>query len=109
LAIPRTPSTRAPSLPVEAVFRDFGVGQTLDETWLSFMSLEYVDQYRESDLSLIVVPRAGQKAALDTWIESQVAEENRIVFTYGNQQAALQKEMGSMLFTFLLMEIVIAW
>jgi putative ABC transport system permease protein len=30
------------------------------------------------------------------------------VFTSGNQQAALQKEMGSMLFTFSLMEIVIA-
>ncbi len=100
----------APSLPVEAVVSGiFAPAENLaDATWLSFMSLEYVDQYRESDLSLIVVPRPGQKAALDTWLEGHIAGENRIVFTYGNQQAALQKEMGSMLFTFSLMEIVIA-
>jgi ABC-type antimicrobial peptide transport system permease subunit len=80
-----------------------------DETWLSFMSLEYVNQYRESDLSLIVVPRAGQKAALDAWLESNIVGESRLVFTYGNQQSALRKEMGSMLFTFSLMESVIAF
>jgi ABC-type antimicrobial peptide transport system permease subunit len=100
----------APSLPVEVVVSGiFAPAKTFaDETWLSFMSLEYVNQYRESDLSFIVVPRAGQKAALDAWLEGQIAGENRIVLTYGNQQAALQKEMGSMLFTFSLMEIVIA-
>jgi ABC-type multidrug transport system fused ATPase/permease subunit len=100
----------APSLPVEVVVSGiFAPAETLaDETWLSFMSLEYVDQYRESDLSLIVVPRVGQKAALDTWLESHVAGESRLVLTYSNQQAALRKEMSSMLFTFSLMEIVIA-
>jgi len=100
----------APSLPVEVVVSGIlAPAKTLaDETWLSFMSLEYVDQYRESDLSLIVVPRAEQKAALDAWLKSSIAGESRIVYTYGNQQVAFQKEMGTMLFTFLLMEIVIA-
>jgi len=100
----------APSLPVEVVVSGIfaPAGTLADETWLSFMSLEYVDQYRESDLSLIVVPRAEQKAALDAWLKSSIAGESRIVYTYGNQQVAFQKEMGTMLFTFLLMEIVIA-
>jgi len=100
----------APSLPVEVVVSGiFSPADTLaDDTWLSFMSLEFVNQYRESDLSLIVIPRAGQKAALDAWLESRIAGESRIVLTYGNQRAAYQKEMGAMLFTFSLMESVIA-
>ena len=75
------------------------------------MSLEFVNNYQDSwktDLSLIVVPKAGQKAALDAWLESQIAGERRIVFTYGNQQALFQRQMSTMLFTFSLMESIIA-
>lgn len=78
-----------------------------EETWFSFMSLEFVEQYRESDLSLIVVPKDGEKAALNAWLESQISGEGRIILTHGNQQAALQKQMRSMLRTFLLMESII--
>lgn len=100
----------AVSLPIPIVVSGiFAPADTIaEETWLSFMSLEYVEPYRESDLSLIVVPRAGQKAALDGWLESRIAGNNRIVLTFGNQQAAYQKEMGSMLFTFSWMESIIA-
>jgi hypothetical protein len=100
----------ADSLPLPIVVSGiFAPADTVaEETWLSFMSLEYVEPYRESDLTLIVVPRAGEKAELDAWLESRIAGESRIVLTYGNQQAAYQKEMGSMLFTFSLMESVIA-
>ena len=99
----------APALPIEVVVSGiFAPGDTLaEETWLSFMSLEFVDKYRESDLSLIVVPWAGERAALNAWLESNIAGENRIVITYSNQQIAAQKEMGSMLFTFSLMESII--
>jgi ABC-type antimicrobial peptide transport system permease subunit len=72
------------------------------------MSLEYVEPYRQSDLSLIVVPRAGQRAALNDWLEKEISGEGRLVLTHENQRAAFQKEMGSMLFTFSLMECVIA-
>jgi ABC-type antimicrobial peptide transport system permease subunit len=100
----------APSLPIQIVVSGiFAPGGTLaQETWFSFMSLEYVEQFRESALSLIIIPRAGQKAALDDWLDTQAAGENQIVLTHKNQQAAQQKEMGSMLFTFSLMEGVIA-
>jgi ABC-type lipoprotein release transport system permease subunit len=100
----------APSLPLQIVVSGiFAPADTLaQETWLSFMSLEFVEQYRESELTLLIVPRTGEKAEFDAWLEDQIAGEDRIVITYGNQQAALQKEMGSMLFTFSLMESVIA-
>jgi hypothetical protein len=100
----------APSLPIKIVVSGiFAPADTLaEETWLSFMSLEFVEKYRESDLSLIVVPRAGQKAALDAWLESDISGNNRIVLTHSNQRAALQKEMGSLLFTFALMESIVA-
>jgi ABC-type antimicrobial peptide transport system permease subunit len=55
-----------------------------------------------------VVPRAEQKAALDAWLESQIAGESRLVYTYDNQQAAFQREMSAMLFTFSLMESILA-
>ncbi len=108
---PANPAYRgAPSLPLQIVVSGiFAPADSLaQETWLSFMSLEYVEQYRESDLSLIIIPRAGEKSEFDAWLEDQIAGEDRIVITYGNQQAALQEEMGSMLFTFSLMESVIA-
>jgi ABC-type antimicrobial peptide transport system permease subunit len=100
----------APSLPASIVVSGiFAPADSLsNETWLSFMSLEYADALREDNLSLIVVPRTGQKAELDSWLENQIAGDDRIVLTYGNQQAAFQKEMGSMLSTFGLMEFVIA-
>jgi hypothetical protein len=99
----------APALPIEVVVSGiFAPADTLaEENWLSFMSLEFVDQYRESDLSLIIVPRAGEKVAFDAWLESNIAGNNRIVITYSNQQIAAQKEMGSMLFTFSLMESIV--
>jgi ABC-type lipoprotein release transport system permease subunit len=100
----------APSLPIPIVVSGiFAPAGTLSkETWLSFMSLEYVEPYRQSDLSLIVVPRAGQRAALNDWLEKEISGEGRLVLTHENQRAAFQKEMGSMLFTFSLMECVIA-
>jgi hypothetical protein len=100
----------APALPTRLVVSGILAPAEMlaDETWLSFMSLEFVEQYREAEISLIVVPRAGQKAALDAWLKSHIAGESRIVYTYKNQRDALQREMGTMLLTFALMESVIA-
>jgi ABC-type lipoprotein release transport system permease subunit len=99
----------APSLPVPiAVSGIFApAGDPAEETWFSFMSLEYVEPFRASGLSLIVVPKAGGKESLDAWLEGQIAGGGRVVLTYRNQQAAMRREMGSMLETFALMEAVI--
>jgi ABC-type lipoprotein release transport system permease subunit len=100
----------APALPVSIVVSGvFAPGRTtVEDTWLSFMSLEFVEPYRQSGLSLILAPRRGQKQAMDAWLEGEIAGEGRIVLTYANQQAAQNKEMRSMLFTFVLMECVVA-
>jgi len=103
----------APTLPSELVVSGiFAPAENpAEETWLSFMSQEFINDYQDywrSDLSLIVVPWAGQKATLDAWLESQIAGERCLVLTYGNQQALFQKQMSALLFTFSLMESVIA-
>jgi ABC-type antimicrobial peptide transport system permease subunit len=54
------------------------------------------------------VPKAGQKAALNTWLESQIAGESRLVFTYGNQQALFQRQASMILFSLSLVESIIA-
>jgi len=103
----------APTLPsglvVSGIFAQ--AENPAEETWLSFMSLEFVSHYRsdwKTDLSLIVVPRAGQKAALDAWLENEIAGNQREVSTYGKNQANFQRQERSLLLTFLLMESVIA-
>ena len=103
----------APTLPSELVVSGiFAPAEAYaDETWFSFMSLEFAEKYPDSwrtDLSLIVVPKAGQKAALDAWLESQIAGERRLVFTYGNQQALFQRQASMILFSLSLVESIIA-
>jgi ABC-type antimicrobial peptide transport system permease subunit len=67
-----------------------------------FMSLAVMGLY------LPVVPKAGQKAALDAWLENEVAGRQREVSTYGKNQANFQMQERSVLLTFLLMESVMA-
>ena len=103
----------APALPSELVVSGiFAQAENLaDDTWLSFMSLEFINSYRsdwKTDLSLIIVPKAGQKATLDAWLESQIAGERRTVLTYAKQQAWFQKMMTIGLFTVSLMESIVA-
>ncbi|MBN1218107.1 MAG: ABC transporter permease [Anaerolineae bacterium] len=103
----------APTLPSPLVVSGiFAPAETpTDDIWLSFMSLEFAENYPDAwkvDLSLIVAPKAGQKPALDAWLESQIAGERRLVFTYGNQQALFQKQASTILFSLSLVESIIA-
>jgi len=103
----------APTLPSELVVSGiFAPAESFsDDVWLSFMSLEFAENYPDSwkiDLSLIIVPKAEQRAALDAWLESQIAGERHLVFTYSNQQALFQKQMRLLLFSMSLVEGVIA-
>jgi ABC-type lipoprotein release transport system permease subunit len=103
----------APTLPSKLVVSGiFARAENMaDDTWLSFMSLEFINNYRsdwKTDLSLIIVPKAGQKATLDAWLESQITGKKRIVLTYGKQRAWFQQTMNMAFFTFSLMESIIA-
>jgi ABC-type lipoprotein release transport system permease subunit len=103
----------APTLPSELVVSGiFNPAETYaDETWFSLTSLEFVEKYPDlwkTDLSLIVVPKAGQKAALDAWLESTIAGERRLVFTHDNQLALFQRQASTLLFSLSLVESIIA-
>jgi ABC-type antimicrobial peptide transport system permease subunit len=99
----------APILPSELVVS--GIFSPDADSWLSFSSLEFFQAHPDdwkNDLSLIVVPQAGQRAALDKWLESQIAGEQRTVLTYSNQQAWWQAAADTLLFTISLMESIVA-
>jgi len=103
----------APTLPSELVVSGIfaQAGNPAEDTWLNFMSQEFINNYRsdwKTDLSLIVVPKAEQKAALDAWLENEIASNKRNVSTYGKNQASFHKQMGSIFLIVLLMESVIA-
>jgi hypothetical protein len=99
----------APKLPSELVIS--GIFAPDEDSWLSFLSLEFVNDYQDywrGDLSLIVVPKAGQRAALDRWLENEIDGERRTVFTYGKQEAWWQDAANTLLLTTSLMESVVA-
>jgi len=75
------------------------------------LSLEFVSAYQDywrGDLSLIVIPKAGQRAALDEWLEDEIDGERRTVFTYSKQYSWWQDAANALLLTTSLMESVIA-
>jgi ABC-type lipoprotein release transport system permease subunit len=99
----------APKLPSELVVS--GIFAPDEDSWLSFFSLEFVNAYQDywqGELSLIVVPKAGQRATLDGWLENEIDGERRTVFTYGKQHAWWQDAANALLLTTSLMESVIA-
>jgi len=103
----------APTLPSKLVVSGIlaPAQNSTDDIWLSFISREFAEKYPGSwktDLSLIVVPKAGQKAALDAWLESQMDGDRYLVFTYSNQQALFQRQASTLLFSLTLVESIIA-
>ena len=103
----------APTLPSDLVVSGIfaPAKNSGEDNWLSFSSQEYINAYQDrwkNDLSLIVVPKAGQKAALDGWLESQLAGERRTVLTYSKQWAWWQDAANTLLFTISLMGSVVA-
>jgi ABC-type antimicrobial peptide transport system permease subunit len=104
----------APTLPSEIVVSGIfaGAASSEEDNWLSFISLEYVNDYQEywdTDLSLLVVPKANQKAALDSWLENEIKDDIKVdVTTYDSSLADEQREMRSMIRIISMMESAIA-
>jgi len=99
----------APALPSALVVS--GIFAPTENSWLSFSSLEFANAYRDTwrnNLALIVVPKVGQKATLDSWLEGQLAGARRTVLTYSNQLAWWQNAANSLVYTVSLMESIIA-
>ena len=105
----------APNVPAEFVISGiFARPTTEEENWLCFASLEFVESHEAFNISddavfpLIVVPKAGQKAALDDWLEGELASSEVRVQTYRQQAARAQRESHSMILAMALIESVIA-
>jgi hypothetical protein len=103
----------APDLPsplvVSGIFRP--AESYAEENWLSFISLEFVEARREewtASLSLIVVPRAGQKASLDAYLERELDGGPLRVLTYGNQTAEFRRQARELVLILGLLEGMIA-
>jgi ABC-type antimicrobial peptide transport system permease subunit len=82
-----------------------------EEVWLSFMSLEFIDAQPDGwgvETALLVVPQTGQRAALDTWLETEIADEQRTVETDQSLQAWYEEASQMGLFALTLMESIIA-
>jgi hypothetical protein len=83
-----------------------------DENWWGFVSLEFMESHEAFNvpdvLPLIVVPKAGQKGALDDWLENELAGYDASVLTYGQEVARAQESAHSMMLVYVLLESVIA-
>jgi ABC-type lipoprotein release transport system permease subunit len=85
-----------------------------DENWLSFVSLEFFESHEAFDIPagyiypLIVVPKSGQKAVLDNWLENELASDRVHVSTYRQQAARAQERAHTQILTIALLESVIA-
>jgi ABC-type antimicrobial peptide transport system permease subunit len=81
---------------------------------LSFVSLEFIESHEAfgipggANYSLIVVPKAGQKAALDDWLEKELASDDVRVRTYRLLAASAQERTRTQILTIALLESLIA-
>jgi ABC-type lipoprotein release transport system permease subunit len=85
-----------------------------DENWLSFISLEFVESHEAFGMlssaihPLIVVPKAGQKAVLDHWLENELSSSELQVRTYRQSVADAQAKTRTQILTIALLESLIA-
>jgi ABC-type lipoprotein release transport system permease subunit len=103
----------APTLPSELIVSGIyaPANNYSEEIWIAFTSLEFMEKNQDNwqiTPSLLVLPQAGQKTALDNWLEQTIAGEKRLVFTYDNQQALFKKQASTILFSLSLAESIIA-
>jgi ABC-type lipoprotein release transport system permease subunit len=83
-----------------------------DENWLGFVSLEFLETYEPFPvpevLPLIAVPKEGQKAILDDWLETEVAGGDVSVLTYRQQLARVRDSARNQMLGMALLEGVLA-
>ena len=85
-----------------------------DENWLAFVSLEFLQNHEAfSFLGLIehflIVPKAGQKTAMDDWLETELAQMPEIrVSTYRQSLINARKSTRTTLLTMALIESGVA-
>jgi ABC-type lipoprotein release transport system permease subunit len=80
-----------------------------DENWLAFMSLEFLTGLRgfSNELALLVISKAGEKAVLEDWLESEIADHQVGVTTYRSVATRAKEETQTLLLTTALIETVV--
>jgi ABC-type lipoprotein release transport system permease subunit len=83
-----------------------------DGSGWGFVSLEFLESRTTYDIPdippLIVVPKAGQKGALDDWLENELAGVDASVLTYRQEVARVQNKARQDMLSMALLEGVIA-
>jgi hypothetical protein len=104
----------AESLPTEFVISGIFARSTApeDENWLGFVSLEFLESHEAFHIPdvppLIVVPKAGQKDAMDDWLENELAGVGVSVLTFRQEVDRIRQSAQTQMLVFALLESVIA-
>jgi hypothetical protein len=104
----------APSLATEFVVSGIFARPSAPEDgsgW-GFVSLEFLERHDVNDVPdvppLFVVPKAGQKGALDDWLEDEVAGADTSVFTYRQQVSRVRSKARQDMLVMAMLESLIA-
>jgi ABC-type lipoprotein release transport system permease subunit len=104
----------APDLPAEFVVSGIFTRPTTieDANGIGFISLEFLERYEPFAIPevppLIVVPKAGQKAGLDDWLETEVAGADVSVLTHRQEVSRLREGARNQMLGMALLQGVIA-
>ncbi len=104
----------APSLRNQFVVSGIFAQPTAPEDGIGwgFVSLEFLESQEASDVPdlppLILVPKAGQKGALDDWLENELAGADASVLTFRQQVSRIQDKAWQDMLSIALLEGVIA-
>jgi hypothetical protein len=82
-----------------------------DRPWLGFASYEYLRSHELTSSRsprLLVIPREGEKQALDSWLETSVDSTQTRITTYGAEEREYREMTNSLVLTFALLECMIA-
>ena len=85
-----------------------------EDNWLALISLEYIESHEAYNIlghaatRLIVVPKTGEKVALDDWLEDELASDDVVVRTYRQSVSRAEERTRTQIFTIALLESLIA-
>jgi putative ABC transport system permease protein len=82
-----------------------------DRPWIGFASFEYLRSHEltaSRNPRLLIIPRQGQKPALDRWLEENVNPAQARVIIYDVEEREYREQTTSLALTFALLECMIA-
>jgi ABC-type antimicrobial peptide transport system permease subunit len=82
-----------------------------DRPWIGFASYEYLQNHEltsSGNPNLLIIPREGQKQALDNWLEESLDPAQVHVITHAIKEREYKEMMTTILLIFALLEYMIA-